>query len=274
MVAAGIALVRGRLVQRREEVGKYLLIGEIVVVQDVGGVVRDARENAVRHLPPALIDLHHCLVVKLQRLGVALEAAEHGAVGHIVAVDHGDGIVQLRIVVGSLGIQRTGLVVVAVQVAVQIPAVIHRMLGDEAALADGAARGVGDLHIGVGVGPRLLRRLEVHRHVGGLRLHQHDLLRRVGVRLILVLIFRTVVLTAAGQQRQCRQQGCARQNIPFLSHDGLLSAVRIPSADKGTHACHLMARNAGQRARCPAPLRWGYLTICRPQMQDPFDRSQ
>ena len=148
------------------------------------------------------------------------------------------------------------------------------MLGDEAALADGAARGVGDLHIGVGIGPRLLRRLEVHRHVGGLRLHQHDLLRRVGVRLILVLIVRIVVLTAAGQQRQCRQQGCARQNIPFLSHDGLLSAVRIPSADKGTHACHLMARNAGQRARCPAPLRWGYLTICRPQMQDPFDRSQ
>ena len=209
-VLVGVALVlriAGRLAQRLKECVKHLLVLEVVVVQDVAGIIGDACEELIGQLTARLIDVHNGVVVELQRLAVALQAAEHGPVGHVVAVDHRHGVAEVRLVVVRLDVQRAGLVGLAVQIALQVVIVVIPgaalsglgTLRQIVALADGALGGVGDLDEPEHVRVLLLIEADAVRQLDGLRLHD-DLI--LGVR------FRFLLLAAAHQhgRAQCQQR--------------------------------------------------------------------
>ena len=187
----------------------------------MAGIVRHTGENTVSQLPPRLIDVDDRVVVKLQRLGVALQAAEHGPIGHVVAVDHRHRIAEIGLVIGLFRIQRTGLGVLAVQIAVQVIPVIAGMLGDKIShlLADGAARRTGNTDAGVHVRPLLLRRREIHRHFYRLRRHEDLLVLRFFRHRCVVLVLLPAPRQYGGSQRQDRQkQRHAAQKLRFDLH--------------------------------------------------------
>ena len=195
-VLVGVALVlriAGRLAQRLKECVKHLLVLEVVVVQDVAGIIGDACEELIGQLTARLIDVQHGVVVELQRLAVALQAAEHGPVGHVVAIDHRHGIAQVCLVIVGLDIQRTRLVGHAVQVAVQIIIVVIPgaalgglgALRQIVALADGALGGVGNLDEPEHVRILLLVKADTFRQLDGFRLHDDLLVLGVHLRFLL-----------------------------------------------------------------------------------------
>ena len=207
-VLVGVALVlriAGRLAQRLKECVKHLLVLEVVVVQDVAGIIGDACEELIGQLTARLIDVQHGVVVELQRLAVALQTAEHGPVGHVVAVDHRHGVAEVRLVVVRLDVQRAGLVGLAVQIALQVVIVVIPgaalsglgTLRQIVALADGALGGVGNLDEPEHVRILLLVKADAVRQLDGLRLHD-DLI--LGVR------FRFLLLAAAHQHGRAQRQ--------------------------------------------------------------------
>ena len=236
-VLVGVALVLGivrRLAQRLEEIVEHLLIREIVIVQDVAGIIGNTRKNAVCHLAIRLIDVHQGVIVKLQGLGIALQAAEHRAVGHVVPVDHRHRIAEIRLVVVRLNVQGTGLVGHAVQIAVEIIVVVvpRLALGGFGALcqivplADGALAGVGHLHEPEHV--RVLLLVKAHT------LRQHHRLRLHDDLVILGILLRLLLPAAAhhnggGQRQHCQQQRRPPQKVllGFLHYDSFPTALRL-----------------------------------------------
>ena len=253
LIRTGIILIRGCLAQRREEVIEHLLIREVMAAQDQAVVIGDSRENAVRHLPPRLIDLHHGVVAKAHGVGVVQQSAQHGAVAHVVTVDHRHGVAHIRFIDTGLGIQRTGLVVLAVQVAVQVIVVVAGPLHQEVALPDGHIAGAGDLDVGVDVWPRLLCRLEVHRHLYVIRLDQHHIrgllrIRDARIRFIWLVRLHRLLTAARRAQRQHHHQGqqtrCFTQKMSLFLHFVLLSGASIKKMrDSALAVPHLCAED-------------------------------
>ena len=133
----------GLLPQLVEEAVEHVIVVEVVIVDDVAGIILHAAHDLIGHAAILLIHIHQMLLAEVHVLQHALQAAEHGAVGLIVAVQHGDGIVQVAAVDDltlALGLAEdgTGLVAVAVQIAAQIEVAVRGMLG----------HGIGQLVIG------------------------------------------------------------------------------------------------------------------------------
>ena len=121
------------LPQLVEEAVEHVSVGKVVVVNDVAGIILHAAHDLIGHAAILLIHIHQMLLAEIQILQHALQAAEHGAVGLIVAVQHGDGIVQITAVdglalAGSLAENGAGLVAVAVQITAEVVAAIRGML--------------------------------------------------------------------------------------------------------------------------------------------------
>ena len=113
------------LPQLVEEAVEHVSVGKVVVVNDVAGIILHAAHDLIGHAAILLIHIHQMLLAEIQILQHALQAAEHGAVGLIVAVQHGDRIVQITAVdglalAGSLAENGAGLVAVAVQITAEV----------------------------------------------------------------------------------------------------------------------------------------------------------
>ena len=200
----------GLLPQLVEEAVEHLVVAEIVVVDDVAQVILHAAHDLIGDAAVLLVHIDQMLLAEVHLAQEGLQTAEHGAVGHVVAVDHRDGIVQVLAVDGlalhhRLGEQGAGLAVVAVQIAVEVEAAVTGMLRHRIGqIGAGAQRGLelrnvdpcvhvlvlgkGGLHA-----LRLHDGIGLHTVFGVIGIHQGGIVRRVRIDRILV---------AAGSQRQ------------------------------------------------------------------------
>ena len=166
-------------------------------------VILHAAHDLIGDAAVLLVHIDQMLLAEVHLAQEGLQAAEHGAVGHVVAVDHRDGIVQVLAVDGlalhhRLGEQGAGLAVVAVQIAVEVEAAVTGMLRHRIGqIGAGAQRGLelrnvdpcvhvlvlgkGGLHA-----LRLHDGIGLHAVFGVIGIHQRGIVQRVRIDRILI----------------------------------------------------------------------------------------